>query len=396
MNNTTNAHQQICETGFLERPRYFARQLLTPAEMTLEQTYFRDKMRRHNRFLHGWGVVCGAIVCVVPKQDGNGAEPWKIHVSSGYLLGPYGDEIVIDTGRVVDLRTPGASGTTGANPVEQTDPWCSPVFVERKGGPLFVAVKYKEVMCRPVRTQPNGCGCDDSQCEYSRLRDGYEIGVLDACPDDHTDPPSLDDFNQGGNPACPPCPPEPWVVLAEVQMDADGSILAIDNCSCRRIVLSFAGVWRECVDGAVVIEGVDPAEVTQGQKDAEVVIRGRNLDPQVQFKMGGGLTEKSRTPAADGTSLTLKLDVDERAALGPRTIIATNPNGVCGLRRDALKVLPKGGTTDAAIRPLPPPAPAPAPPTSPPSVAPPPAALASPSEGAAGRRRTRKAEVKGE
>lgn len=377
MKNTTTAHQQICETGFLERPRYYARQLLTPAEMTLEQTYFRDKLRRHNRFLHGWGVVCGAIVCVVSKQDGNGAEPWKVNVSPGYILGPYGDEIVIDAGRVIDLRTPGASGATGENSVEQVDPWCSQVFVERKGGPLFVAVKYKEVMCRPVRTQPNGCGCDDSQCEYSRLRDGYEIGVLDACPDDHADPPNLDDFNKGGNPACPPCPPEPWVALAEVQMDADGSIISIDNCSCRRIVLSFAGVWRECVDGAVVVESVEKGEVAQGQRDAEVIIRGRNIDPQAGVKMGGGLKEKSRTPSTDRTSLTLILDVDENAAQGPRTIIVTNPDGICGLRRDAVKVLPKA-VADPATRPR---ATTPTPPPAPPAE-----------RGAQGRRRNSKAE----
>lgn len=394
MNNTTNAHQQICETGFLERPRYYARQLLTPAEMTLEQTYFRDKLRRHNRFLHGWGVVCGALVCVVARQDGNGAEAWKVNVSPGYILGPYGDEIVIDTARVVDLRTPGASGATGENSVEQSDPWCTQVFVERTGGPLFVAVKYKEVMCRPVRTQPNGCGCDDSQCEYSRLRDGYEIGVLNACPDDHADPPSLEDFNKGGTPACPPCPPEPWVVLAEVQVDTDGSILAIDNCSCRRIVLSFAGFWRECVDGAVVIDAVEKGEVTQGQKDAEVIIKGKNIDPEAEIKMGGGLIEKSRTSSGDRTSLSLILDVEENAATGPRTIIATNPDGICGLRRDAVKVSPKAGTTGATIRtrdvPVVPP---PAPPTAPPQ---PVASSGQTERGSQGRRRAGKAVDKSE
>ncbi len=34
----------------MERPRYFPRQLITPVEMTLEQTYFRDKLRRPTAF----------------------------------------------------------------------------------------------------------------------------------------------------------------------------------------------------------------------------------------------------------------------------------------------------------------------------------------------------------
>src|SRR6266545_4007546 len=55
--------------GVLERPRYFPRQLITPDEPTLEAAYFRDRLRRHNIYLHGWGVVCGALVCVVPAAQ---------------------------------------------------------------------------------------------------------------------------------------------------------------------------------------------------------------------------------------------------------------------------------------------------------------------------------------
>ena len=64
--------QAFCQEGVLERPRYFPGQLMTPEEMILEQNYFRDKMRRHNRLLHGWGVVCGAVVCraVIPTSNG--------------------------------------------------------------------------------------------------------------------------------------------------------------------------------------------------------------------------------------------------------------------------------------------------------------------------------------
>ena len=38
----------------LERMRYFPRQLLTADDMRTEQEYFREKMRRHNRYLVGW------------------------------------------------------------------------------------------------------------------------------------------------------------------------------------------------------------------------------------------------------------------------------------------------------------------------------------------------------
>ena len=51
-----------CANSIAELPRYYPRQLITPADLTLEQDYFRDRLRRHNRLLHGWGVVCGALV----------------------------------------------------------------------------------------------------------------------------------------------------------------------------------------------------------------------------------------------------------------------------------------------------------------------------------------------
>ncbi len=53
-----------CCTGLecLERPRYFAGMLLTETELGSEQEYVRAKNRLHNRYLHGWGVVCGLQV----------------------------------------------------------------------------------------------------------------------------------------------------------------------------------------------------------------------------------------------------------------------------------------------------------------------------------------------
>lgn len=45
-----------------ERPNYYYGQLLGEREFRGEQTYFREKLKLHNRCLHGWGVVCGLDV----------------------------------------------------------------------------------------------------------------------------------------------------------------------------------------------------------------------------------------------------------------------------------------------------------------------------------------------
>ncbi len=75
-------------TNGLIRPNYFDRQQLTAADLTAEQQYIRERIRRHNRFMHGWGVVSGAIVEL-------GDTLGEIYVSEGYLVTPHGDEIYI-------------------------------------------------------------------------------------------------------------------------------------------------------------------------------------------------------------------------------------------------------------------------------------------------------------
>lgn len=59
-----------CDTSAgLTRPRYFNGQLLTADDLQAEQNYFREKLRRHNRCLHGWGVVRGLEVTQDPKDN---------------------------------------------------------------------------------------------------------------------------------------------------------------------------------------------------------------------------------------------------------------------------------------------------------------------------------------
>ena len=74
----------------IERTRYFTGQLLGEADLAQEQLYFREKLRRHNRMLHGWGIVSGLDVRAGPA-DG------ELTVEPGYALDRYGDEIVVRT-----------------------------------------------------------------------------------------------------------------------------------------------------------------------------------------------------------------------------------------------------------------------------------------------------------
>jgi hypothetical protein len=248
---TRSATTPCCaQTGFAERPRFFPRQLITPDDLTLAQDYFRNKLRRHNRYLHGWGIVCGAkVVATVDNL------PWMVVIKSGYILGPYGDEILIDQDLCFDVRTRCMTGVTGdacSGAVAVSDPMCSGTTSQVPPGPLFIAVRYKETMAKPVRVQPVGCGCDDSSCEYSRWQDGYEICVLDSCPASHKTPPDTSTIATAHPiPDCPPCPTDPWVVLGTVTVDDKGLVQTVDNCSCRRLVIGLAPYWLNCKEPAV-------------------------------------------------------------------------------------------------------------------------------------------------
>ncbi len=334
----------VCATGTLEHPRYFARQLLTPAELTLEQQYLRDKQRRHNRLLHGWGVVCGATVCRVPETPVPGAppappraQPWKVHIEPGYILGPFGDEILIESDQVVDLRTQGVNDGSA----DTADPWCVPVLLDRAlNGPFYVAVRYQQIASRPVRVQPAGCGCDDSPCELSRWRDGFTTGVLTTCPDDQQKPPKLTDLFQGPIPDCPDCPTSPWVVLARVDLDPDGTIRLIDNCSCRRLVLSAAALWWQCKSPLAINRvTVDPAGNPKPNSDIRVTIDAMGLPKTLTVDFGQGLTVKDVKVADDQTSVLVTIHVELNAAPGMRTLTLWDTGGcLLGVVADALTV----------------------------------------------------------
>ncbi len=371
-----SSNPEACALGVLELPRYFPRQLLTPDELTLEQDYFRQKMRLHNRMLWGWGTVCGALVCRIEDENGE-LDPWRVMVKPGYLLGPYGDDILIGGEVIVDVRSGGVEGSSCVD-VEQSaaDPWCSRVSLPRDPGPLFIAVRYKECRSRPVRVQPAGCGCEGEQCEYSRRRDGYEIGILDNCPDDQMgEPPDVEPCN-GEVPECPPCPDSPWVVLAEVEIDEDGIVGDPDNCSCRRIVVSLARFWCRCEEeepepepepapGAITAIAMrDPRtgavivrDVARGSA-VELTATGSGLATVAKVGTPEGIDVAATTATAEKVTATLK--VTERAAIGPvKLSLFDASDEVVAERDDAFRVV--GLSQPPAPKPAPAPAPVPGP-----------------------------------
>ena len=85
----------------VKRVHYFTGQLLTAADFETEQHYFLERQRRHNRCLHGWGVVHGLKVTISKKGGPSGT----VYVSPGCALDCIGDELIV--AEALSLTLPG-------------------------------------------------------------------------------------------------------------------------------------------------------------------------------------------------------------------------------------------------------------------------------------------------
>ena len=107
----------------LKRPRFFTGQLLTAADLELEQQYHREQAKLHNRSLHGFGIVCGLKVSVDAGQ---------ILVEPGLALDCEGNEIVVNTTQSI-----------------------SPAAIKADSQTTYVNLRYAEQNTDPVSTGAN-------------------------------------------------------------------------------------------------------------------------------------------------------------------------------------------------------------------------------------------------
>lgn len=213
--------------GVAERVRYFPRQLMTVEDMRSEQDYFVERMRRHNRLFHGWGIICGLEVKPYARAD----KPWQVMVCPGIACAATGDEIHVSTPVPFDLACP---------PEIEDD--CTPCPCP-PGPPLgaqpgtvatyYLAIRYLCRPARPVRTGNTNCGCGDEGCEASRWRDDFELKLLTKLEGPYAEDRErtakerawlqllinkMDGTKNSlfGLPTRPCCPPTeyPWIILA--------------------------------------------------------------------------------------------------------------------------------------------------------------------------------------
>lgn len=177
----------------MTRPEYIAGNYLFAEDLLTEQYYRQQRLRRHNRFSHNWGVVCG--LRVVPGHESS--RPWALLVCPGYALDCCGNEILVRERVMVDIRDHLWSRATERYRLAR------------------VAIRYAEEPVGPVPAPSPACGCEDTTYIASRIRDGYQLDVLWETPDSRQA--EVTDLCERPAMPCPDCVDHTHVVLAAVR-----------------------------------------------------------------------------------------------------------------------------------------------------------------------------------
>lgn len=176
----------------LERTRYFPEQILSPSDLAQDRTYLLHKLRRHNRLLHGCGIVLGLTVENVPGKGTAGTEERRVFdafekrhgrlppdvrscdatwliVQPGYAITPLGDEIYLP--HPVFLNTSEELNDSLVAIPSECSSHTSPRKVDRQNKTWYLIVEACESELRPVRAANTRCGDHPEQFEFSRIRD---------------------------------------------------------------------------------------------------------------------------------------------------------------------------------------------------------------------------------
>lgn len=193
--------------GALARPDYQPGNYLFADDLQTGQSYLLQRLRRHNRMLHGSGVICG--MTVVAANDPS--HPWGVHVCPGYAISPSGDEIVLPSRELLDISESLWMNFTSAG---------LPGFA-------YVGIAYDEEFVKPVPEPAVACQCDETAYLPTRVQDSHQLSVSWITPEQVKSGFRMCDAEVA---PCPPCPESPYLWLARIDLPASvgNAIVATD------------------------------------------------------------------------------------------------------------------------------------------------------------------------
>lgn len=197
MTNHSNKRSARGPAGSLDWPFYEPGSFLTVLDLKTEQHARLQQLRRHNHYLHDWGIINGLWV-VPANQIGR---PWAIQVCPGYAIGCCGEEIEVCEPDWIDIR----------DHLWKRSPDST--------GPAYVGIRYTEQNQHFVLAKSKGCGCKEAVYEHSRIQDRFQIDILWDLPEGINDVENFDLCTQQIS-SCPRCPESPYIFLAQITLPA--------------------------------------------------------------------------------------------------------------------------------------------------------------------------------
>lgn len=185
-----------CDVPAFDRLNYYYGQVLGHAELQLEQDYLRNKLQLLNRCLHGYGVVCGYEVVLVPPPhdcDPKQPPPPRVCVKPGIALDCEGRELVLREAREIDLWS-------RLTPDEQRE------LETCEHATVYITVCYCETSFSPSRPAiPDACSAV-SACRDGKTREDVRLRVSLRPPEE--------DHRCNG---CCSCCSDPCLLLAKIE-----------------------------------------------------------------------------------------------------------------------------------------------------------------------------------
>lgn len=172
----SESRKEQCESNNFKRVRYFHGMLLGDRDFKEEQSYHSEKRRLLNRALHGWGVVCGLGI---DWEKGSNS----ITLQRGVALDCHGNEIVVCEPLKIDLKDAFCPVQTG-NTTPKTAEDCRKAEEQKdaEANTFYLGIRYREVPVAPVPAYVPGGGCEEKQCDNSRIQEGFCIDVFANIP----------------------------------------------------------------------------------------------------------------------------------------------------------------------------------------------------------------------
>lgn len=164
----------LCPVPTLCFPRFFAGELVQPADLTaIEKRVFSHEQLRARHTI-GWGVACGLRVAI----DGATLAGATLRVEAGYAIDRYGRDVYMADNYTKSLEELFAERQARIAKA-MGDPWCAiPGCQPTPPTHFCVAVRYKECLADPVPSYAQQCGTPKTLCDYSRVCETVEIRLF--------------------------------------------------------------------------------------------------------------------------------------------------------------------------------------------------------------------------